>query len=62
MKRGRSGGPPSAAQRRAHRERIDRIAASIILQDELDDRRRTRHPDRSPASKESEGTVTDIEV
>ncbi len=62
MKRGRSGGPPSAAQRRAHRERIDRIAASIILQDELDDRRRTRHPDRSPASKEPEGTVTDIEV
>lgn len=38
MKRGRSGGPPSAAQRRAWRERVDREAAAIILQDELDAR------------------------
>lgn len=37
-KRGRSGGPPSAAQRRARRERIDREAAAIILQDDLDAR------------------------
>ncbi|HEX5015458.1 MAG TPA: Holliday junction resolvase RuvX [Candidatus Limnocylindrales bacterium] len=38
MKRGRSGGPPTRAQRDAHRARIDREAAAIILQDELDDR------------------------
>jgi putative Holliday junction resolvase len=34
--RGRSGGPPTAAQRDAHRARIDREAAVVILQDELD--------------------------
>jgi putative Holliday junction resolvase len=34
--RGRSGGPPSSAQRDAHRARIDREAAALILQDELD--------------------------
>jgi putative Holliday junction resolvase len=34
--RGRSGGPPTAAQRDAHRARIDREAAALILQDELD--------------------------
>ena len=39
-KRGRSGGPPSAAQRDAHRARVDREAAAIILQDELDARSR----------------------
>jgi putative Holliday junction resolvase len=38
MKRGRSGGPPTRAQREAHRGRIDREAAAIILQDELDHR------------------------
>lgn len=36
--RGRSGGPPSAAARRAHRARIDREAAAVILQAELDAR------------------------
>ena len=40
MKRGRSGGPPSAGQRDAHRARVDREAAAIILQDELDARAR----------------------
>ncbi len=40
MKRGRSGGPPSKAQRDAHRARVDREAAAIILQDELDARSR----------------------
>ncbi len=40
MKRGRSGGPPSATQRDAYRARVDREAASIILQDELDARAR----------------------
>ncbi len=38
MKRGRSGGPPSATQRDAYRARVDREAAAIILQDELDAR------------------------
>jgi len=40
MKHGRSGGAPSATQRAAHRARIDREAAAIILQDELDARAR----------------------
>lgn len=39
MPRGRSGGPPSRTQRNAHRARVDREAASVILQDELDARR-----------------------
>jgi putative Holliday junction resolvase len=38
MKRGRSGGPPTRAQREAYRARVDREAARIILQDELDSR------------------------
>lgn len=38
MKRGRSGGPPSKTQRDAYRARVDREAAAIILQDELDSR------------------------
>lgn len=41
MKRGRSGGPPSASQRAVHRARVDREAAAIILQDELDARARS---------------------
>lgn len=39
MPRGRSGGPPSPTQRDRYRERVDREAAAIILQDELDARR-----------------------
>lgn len=39
MPRGRSGGPPSRTQRDRYRERVDREAAAIILQDELDTRR-----------------------
>jgi putative Holliday junction resolvase len=38
MKRGRSGGPPSRTQRDSYRARVDREAAAIILQDELDAR------------------------
>jgi len=34
--RGRSGGPPSPAKRDAHRARIDREAAALIVQDDLD--------------------------
>ena len=41
MPRGRSGGPPSRTQRDRYRERVDREAAAIILQDELDARRVT---------------------
>jgi putative pre-16S rRNA nuclease len=41
MKRGRSGGPPSKTQRDAYRARVDREAAAIILQDELDARAST---------------------
>ncbi len=36
MPRGRSGGPPSPTQRDRYRARVDREAAAIILQDELD--------------------------
>jgi putative Holliday junction resolvase len=38
MPRGRSGGPPTAHQRDTYRARVDREAAAIILQDELDAR------------------------
>lgn len=34
--RGRAGGPPTAAQRDAYRARVDREAAALILQDEMD--------------------------
>jgi putative Holliday junction resolvase len=34
--RGRSGGPPGPAQREAHRARVDREAAALILQDYFD--------------------------
>lgn len=34
--RGRSGGPPSASARDAYRARVDREAAALILQDEID--------------------------
>jgi putative Holliday junction resolvase len=46
MPRGRSGGPPSRTQRNAHRARIDREAAAVILQDELDARRGAASGDR----------------
>ena len=42
MKRGRSGGPPTRSQREAYRSRVDREAAAIILQDELDARAAAR--------------------
>lgn len=46
MKRGRSGGPPTVAQREAYRARVDREAAAIILQDELDARAAAAGPAR----------------
>ncbi|HLX35314.1 MAG TPA: Holliday junction resolvase RuvX [Candidatus Limnocylindrales bacterium] len=39
MPRGRCGGPPSKTQRERYRARVDREAAAIILQDELEARR-----------------------
>lgn len=42
MPRGRSGGPPSKTQRERYRARVDREAAAIILQDELDARHEAR--------------------
>jgi putative Holliday junction resolvase len=49
MKRGRSGGPPSRTQRDAYRARVDREAAAIILQDELD----ARHAGRASGDTEA---------
>jgi putative pre-16S rRNA nuclease len=48
MTRGRSGGPPTSTQRDAYRARVDREAAAIILQDELDSRRATGAPQARP--------------
>jgi putative holliday junction resolvase len=70
MPRGRSGGPPTAHQRDAYRARVDREAAAIILQDELDARTaaatdaangaaardRTRVVDRSTTTTASTGS------
>jgi len=53
MKRGRSGGPPSKTQRDAHRARVDREAAAIILQDELDARTAKSTHDQSTHDMES---------
>jgi putative holliday junction resolvase len=54
MKRGRSGGPPSRTQREAYRARVDREAAAIILQDELDTRRAAGpSPSKPPATTEN---------
>ena len=39
MPRGRSGGPPTPHQREEYRARVDREAAAIILEDELEARR-----------------------
>jgi putative Holliday junction resolvase len=48
MPRGRGGGPPSKMQRDRYRERVDREAAAIILQDELDARRDARLASEAP--------------
>lgn len=42
MGRGRTGGPPSRKRRDAYRARVDREAAAVILQDELDARAAAR--------------------
>jgi putative Holliday junction resolvase len=48
MRRGRSGGPPTKTQRDAYRSQVDREAAAIILQDELDARRAQRASSTDP--------------
>jgi putative Holliday junction resolvase len=55
MKRGRSGGPPTRAQREAYRARVDREAAAIILQDEVDARAAVQYasPARPPGPETS---------
>ena len=50
MPRGRSGGPPTAHQREVYRARVDREAAAIILQDELDARAATAAASLDPRS------------
>jgi putative holliday junction resolvase len=65
MKRGRSGGPPSKTQRDAYRGRVDREAAAIILQDELDSRSAssaTKATDASSANQASGGARIDDDM
>jgi putative Holliday junction resolvase len=56
MKRGRSGGPPSRSQRDAYRARVDREAAAIILQDELDARAAAHANGGTPTDDDTETT------
>lgn len=49
-RRGSSGGPPGRTRRNAQRARIDRIAAAVILEDELDARRAAVVPAAEPAT------------
>jgi putative Holliday junction resolvase len=53
MKRGRSGGPPSRQQRDEYRARVDREAAAVILQDELDHRAAGGDAASTPPTRES---------
>jgi putative holliday junction resolvase len=55
MPRGRSGGPPSRTQRNAFRARIDREAAAVILQDEIDARRTAAAAHVTPAATQEDG-------
>jgi putative Holliday junction resolvase len=55
MRRGRSGGPPTPAQRQAYRARVDREAAAVILQDALDTRR-AAHPSSTRSTTSMEPT------
>ncbi|MEO8462766.1 MAG: Holliday junction resolvase RuvX [Chloroflexota bacterium] len=47
MPRGRSGGAPTRMQRERYRAQVDRAAAAIILQDELDARASSRAGDQA---------------
>jgi putative holliday junction resolvase len=59
MPRGRSGGPPSRTQRNAFRARIDREAAAVILQDEMDARRASMAAPGAPAPAAASPTSMD---
>ena len=59
MPRGRSGGPPSRTQRARYRERVDREAAAIILQDELEARRSGEAPVRARARPDESNSRVD---
>lgn len=59
MPHGRSGGPPSRTQRARYRERVDREAAAIILQDELEARRSGEAPTRAHARAEASSPHVD---
>jgi putative Holliday junction resolvase len=55
--RGKAGGPPGRVRRAAHRARIDREAAAVILDDELEARRTGRPPGetaRPPATDDTQ--------
>lgn len=62
MKRGRAGGPPTPVQREAYRARIDREAAAIILQHELESRAaagaRTDAPEPGARASDPRSTET----
>lgn len=62
MKRGRSGGPPTAMQRDAYRARIDREAATIILQHELEARAAAGALTEAPGSGASGPDSADMET
>ncbi len=49
--RGRAGGPPGPVRRAAHRARVDREAAAVILEDELAARRIGTPGERVPAAE-----------
>jgi putative Holliday junction resolvase len=51
--RGRSGGAPGRTRRNAYRARVDREAAAIILQDELDARAAAARPPGGTAHDDS---------
>jgi putative Holliday junction resolvase len=53
MPRGRSGGPPTRTQREAYRAKVDREAATIILQDALDARSAAAAASPTPTTVET---------
>jgi putative Holliday junction resolvase len=57
--RGRAGGPPGPVRRAAHRARVDREAAAVILEDELAARRTGAAGERVEPAKPAE--ATDVE-
>jgi putative Holliday junction resolvase len=52
--RGRAGGPPGPVRRASHRARVDREAAAVILEDELEARRAGRPGELVPPAAVAE--------